>query len=74
MTQGQIENYILQLGNVELALGSVEVKGENNLNLLLASIQAVRGIRNSLKESEKHDNHDKQGPDVQREMGLENYG
>lgn len=64
MTQGQIENYILQLGNVELALGSVEVKGENNLNLLLASIQTVRNIRNSLKGSEKHDDQTEQREDA----------
>lgn len=57
MTQEQKENYIMQLGNVGIALSQIEVKGESNLNLLLASINTVRNVRNSLKEESSHADH-----------------
>ena len=51
MTKEQI---VMELGNVGIALSQIEVKGENNLNLLLASIQTVRKVKNSLKEESDH--------------------
>jgi len=64
MTKGTIESCIMQLGNVGIALSQIEVKGESNLNLLLASIQTVRDVKNALKEGEVCDDHDKQRTDV----------
>ena len=49
----QISECIVELGNVGIALSNIEVKGENNLNLLLASIQTVRKIKSALEEAEK---------------------
>lgn len=57
MTQKQKERCVMELGNVGIALSQIEVKGENNLNLLLASIQTVRNVRNSLKEENDHADH-----------------
>lgn len=54
MTKEQI---VMELGNVGLALSQIEVRGENNLNLLLASIQTVRKVRNSMKEDSGHEDH-----------------
>lgn len=64
MKNGQLNMLITELGNVGIALSQVEVRGENNLNLLLASIQSVRNVKNALKEVESHDDHDEQGADV----------
>lgn len=58
MTQEQKERCVMELGNVGIALSQIEVKGEDNLNLLLASIQTVRSVRNILKEDNRHENHD----------------
>lgn len=60
MTNEQLESLAAELGNVGLALSQIEVKGENNLNLLLASIQTVRRIKKSLKEGADHENHNEQ--------------
>jgi hypothetical protein len=54
MTKEQI---VMELGNVGIALSQIEVKGENNLNLLLASIQTVRNVRNSMKGENNHADH-----------------
>ena len=64
MKNGQLNMLVMELGNVGIALSQVEVKGESNLNLLLASIQTVRNVKNALKEVEGHDDHDEQGADV----------
>ena len=67
MTQAEIDNAILELGNVGIALSRIEVKGENNLNFLLASIQTVRKVKNTLEGREKrvrHDDNDEQGENV----------
>lgn len=64
MTKEQLDICIMHLGNVGIALSQVEVKGENNLNLLLASIQTVRDVRNKLKGSDGHDDHNEQRADV----------
>jgi len=58
MTNEQKKSCIVQLGNVGIALSQIEVKGENNLNLLLAAINTVRNVRNCLKEDNDHENHD----------------
>lgn len=50
MTQEQIDMCIMELSKAGIALSQVEVKGESNLNLLLASIQTVRKVKNTLKE------------------------
>ena len=52
MTKEQIESYVIALGNVGIALSNIEVKGEDNLNFLLASIQTVRNVRDRLKEDD----------------------
>lgn len=52
---------ILQLGNVGLLLESVETKGEQNLNNLLAAIQIVRRVRNALREGGEDENRNEQG-------------
>ena len=64
MTMEQILRCINSLTNVGIALSQVEVKGENNLNLLLASIQTVRNVKNELEEVKAHDDHDKHGKDI----------
>lgn len=56
-----IDAMILQLGNVGLLLESVETKGEQNLNNLLAAIQIVRRVRNALKEGGEDENRNEQG-------------
>lgn len=56
-----IDAMILQLGNVGLLLESVETKGEQNLNNLLAAIQIVRRVRNALREGEEDENRNEQG-------------
>lgn len=63
MTQAEIDNAILKLGNVGITLSRIEVKGENNLNFLLASIQTVREVKNTLEGGRnrvEHDDNDKQ--------------
>lgn len=59
-----IDAMILQLGNVGLLLESVETKGEQNLNNLLAAIQIVRRVRNALREGGEDENRNEQGQDV----------
>jgi hypothetical protein len=50
-----------ELNTAMLLLNAVEVKGEQNLNNVLAAIQRIRNARKLLKEEEKHeDNHDQQ--------------
>lgn len=56
-----IDAMILQLGNVGLLLESVETKGEQNLNNLLAAIQIVRRVRNALREGGEDENRNEQG-------------
>ena len=58
------EQIVMELGNVGIALSQIEVKGENNLNLLLASIQTVRNVRNILKEGCKDENYNEPGKNV----------
>lgn len=55
-----IDAMILQLGNVGLLLESVETKGEQNLNNLLAAIQIVRRVRNALREGGEDENRNEQ--------------
>ena len=55
MTKQELENHVLTLGNVGIALSQVEVKGEDNLNYLLASIQQIRRVKNALKECAEHE-------------------
>lgn len=64
MTNEQIESLVMELGNVGIALGQVETKGEQSLNCLLASIQTVRNVRNMLKEGCKDANHNESGKNV----------
>lgn len=64
MTNEQLDSMVMALGNVGIALAQVETKGENNLNYLLASIQTVRNVRNTLKEASKNDNHNEPGKNV----------
>lgn len=59
-----VDNVILNLGNVGLLLESVETKGEGNLNNLLAAIQLTRKTIKELKEIVNNENHDKQGENV----------
>lgn len=59
-----IDNVILNLGNVGLLLESVETKGEGNLNNLLVAIQLTRKTIKELKEIVNDENHDKQGESV----------
>lgn len=59
-----VDNAILNLGNVGLLLESVETKGEGNLNNLLAAIQLTRKTIKELKEIVNNENHDKQGKSV----------
>lgn len=53
-----VDNAILNLGNVGLLLESVETKGEGNLNNLLAAIQLTRKTIKELKEVVNGENHD----------------
>ncbi len=55
-----IDAMILQLGNIGLLLESVETKGEQNLNNLLAAIQIVRRVRNALREGGEDENQNEQ--------------
>lgn len=55
MRKEQIEGHVLTLGNVGIALSQIEVKGETNLNYLLASIQQIRKVKNALKECAEHE-------------------
>lgn len=55
MTKEQLESHALTLGNVGIALSQVEVKGETNLNYLLAAIQEIRKVKNALKECAEHE-------------------
>lgn len=50
MTKQEMKAHVLTLGNIGLALSQVEVKGEENLNYLLAAIQQIRKVKNALKE------------------------
>lgn len=59
-----IDAMILQLGNVGLLLESVETKGEQNLNNLLAAIQITRKTIKELKEANEHENRNEQGKNV----------
>ena len=59
-----IDAMILQLGNVGLLLESVETKGEQNLNNLLAAIQITRKTIKELKEAIDHENRNEQGENV----------
>jgi hypothetical protein len=59
-----VENIIMQLGNVGLLLESVETKGEQNLNNLLAAIQIIRKTIKELKEAIDHENRNEQGENV----------
>ena len=47
-----------------LLLNAVEVKGEQNLNNVLAAIQRIRDARTMLKEEAEHDNHNEHGQDI----------
>lgn len=58
------EDIIFQLGNVGLLLESVETKGENNLNNLLAAIQITRKTIKELKEAVDHENRNEQGEEL----------
>ncbi len=60
MTKEQLDSMVMALGNVGIALEQVETKGENNLNYLLASIQTIRKVKNTLKEASGNEDHDKQ--------------
>lgn len=64
MTKEQAEFLAMELSNVGMALSQIEVKGESNLNLLLASIQSVRKVKKCLKEGEYVENHNGQKEDV----------
>lgn len=59
-----VEDIILQLGNVGLLLESVETKGEKNLNNLLAAIQQTRKVIQKLKEAVDHENRNEQGKNL----------
>lgn len=59
-----MENIIMQLGNVGLLLESVETKGEQNLNNLLAAIQITRKTIKELKEAIDNENRNEQGENV----------
>lgn len=43
------------LENVVFALSNIEVKGEKNLNLLLASIKTVREVADFIGKDEKNE-------------------
>lgn len=64
MMKMETDNIILQLGNVGLLLESVETKGEQNLNNLLAAIQITRKTIKELKEAVEHENRNEQGKDL----------
>lgn len=59
-----MENIIMQLGNVGLLLESVDTKGEQNLNNLLAAIQITRKTIKELKEAIDNENRNEQGENV----------
>lgn len=64
MKKKQFEILAMELGNVGMALSEIEVKGEKNLNLLLASIQTIRKVKEALEGVESNDDHDEQRADV----------
>ena len=64
MIKERLESYVLTLGNVGIALSQVEVKGETNLNYLLAAIQEIRKVKKGLKECANHDDHNEQREEV----------
>ena len=43
----------MTLGNVGIAMNNIEVKGEQNLNLLLASIQTIKKVKTELEKLEE---------------------
>lgn len=53
-----------ELNTAMLLLNAVEVKGEQNLNNVLAAIQRIRSARKMLKEEAEYDNHNEQRKDV----------
>lgn len=59
-----LENIIMQLGNVGLLLETVETKGEQNLNNLLAAIQITRKTIKELKEAVNDENQNEQRKNV----------
>lgn len=64
MMKMETDNIILQLGNVGLLLESVETKGEQNLNNLLAAIQITRKTIKELKEAVDRENRNEQGKEL----------
>ena len=60
----RIEDIILQLGNVGVLLETVETKGEQNLNNLLAAIQITRKAVKGLKEAAESENRNQQGNEL----------
>ena len=58
------ESIDFELNTAMLLLNTVEVKGEQNLNNVLAAIQRIRSARNMLKEEAERDNHNEHGKDV----------
>lgn len=53
-----------ELNTTMLLLNAVEVKGEQNLNNVLAAIQRIRNARKMLKEETDRDNPDEQRENV----------
>lgn len=53
-----------ELNTAMLLLNTVEVKGEQNLNNVLAAIQRIRNARKMLKEETGRDNPDEQRANV----------
>ena len=58
------EDMIATLNNVGLLLNVVDVKGEMNLNNLLAAIQQIRNVRNALKEETENADHNNEWHNV----------
>lgn len=48
---------VRSIENILVALSNIEVKGESNLNLLLASIQALKRIRDDLEKEDAGADH-----------------
>lgn len=67
-----MDNLIISLQNVVFSLNCVEVKGRENLNALLGSIQAVEKVSSALerinekakKEAAAHENRNEQRKDA----------
>lgn len=53
-----------ELNTAMLLLNAVEVKGEQNLNNVLAAIQRIRNARKMLEEETDRDNPDEQKENV----------